>query len=250
MITGELIQTSLQEPDYLDLNRANGRLDQKGRQSPSMLMDDTKSEMNIPVSGKAIDIVRPASTDGTPHPLPPSLIPFTPPCPWTKMCSVKLTKGFEPHSLPSQSTHGPLPRDRRPQSGDWTPLPAAMETLSLDDLKEPSSSSSNGVGSRRHTVSLDKTSTDNPFTKVPARTQTAIERVTQVVSKMGGQIQTHVQDNGGKTIHPSPPLTQHLHNSLPAPLPETRLIHACFTCCANDRCHARRAWLQIHRRRQ
>ena len=47
----------LQEPDYLDLNKANGKLEK----------DDAKSESNVQLS-RAIDIIRPASTDGT-HPL-------------------------------------------------------------------------------------------------------------------------------------------------------------------------------------
>jgi len=38
--------------------------------------------------------------------------------------------------------------------------------------------------------------------KVPQRTQVAIEKVAEIVSKMGGQIRTHVQDNGGS----NPPL--------------------------------------------
>lgn len=66
-----------------------------------------------------------------------------------------------------------------------------MDHLSLESLKEPSPpspSSSNGVTSRRHTVSHEK---------VPARTQAAIEKVSEIVNKMGGQIRTHVQDNGG-----------------------------------------------------
>ena len=47
---------SLQEPDYLDLNKANGKLDEK--------FQDAKSESNTPLH-RPIDIVRPASTDGT-----------------------------------------------------------------------------------------------------------------------------------------------------------------------------------------
>lgn len=66
-----------------------------------------------------------------------------------------------------------------------------MDHLSLESLKEPSSS--NGLTSRRHTVSHEK---------VPARTQAAIEKVTEAVNKMGGQIKTHVQDNGGPLPHP------------------------------------------------
>jgi hypothetical protein len=49
---------SLQEPDYLDLNKANGKLDPK-----STIPDDTKSDSNLSLH-KPIDIVRPASTDG------------------------------------------------------------------------------------------------------------------------------------------------------------------------------------------
>lgn len=52
---------SLQEPDYLDLNKANGKLDVKTSTS-----DDAKSDSNIPFH-RGIDIPRPASTDG---PLP------------------------------------------------------------------------------------------------------------------------------------------------------------------------------------
>jgi len=48
---------TLQEPDYLDLNNANGKLEVK---------DDNKSDSNVQLH-KPIDIVRPASTDG-PHP--------------------------------------------------------------------------------------------------------------------------------------------------------------------------------------
>ena len=47
---------SLQEPDYLDLNKANGKLNKTS---------DAKSESNIPIV-RPIDIVRPASTDGPP----------------------------------------------------------------------------------------------------------------------------------------------------------------------------------------
>jgi hypothetical protein len=66
-----------------------------------------------------------------------------------------------------------------------------MDHLSLESLKEPSHlspSSSNGLTSRRHTVSHEK---------VPARTQAAIEKVSEIVNKMGGQVRTHIQDNGG-----------------------------------------------------
>jgi len=48
----------LQEPDYLDLNKANGKLDER---RPSA--DDVKSESNV-VLHRPIDIIRPASTDG------------------------------------------------------------------------------------------------------------------------------------------------------------------------------------------
>jgi hypothetical protein len=77
-----------------------------------------------------------------------------------------------------------------------------MESLTLDSLNEPapSSSSSNGLGSRRHTVSIHPEDMD-PFTaKVPARTQAAIEKVAEIVNRMGGQVHTHVQDNGGHFI--------------------------------------------------
>ena len=49
----------LQEPDYLDLNKANGKLDER---RPSA--DDAKSESNVPLH-RPIDIIRPASTDGS-----------------------------------------------------------------------------------------------------------------------------------------------------------------------------------------
>lgn len=102
--------------------------------------------------------------------------------------------GYEPRSLPSHSTHSSL--SRRPQSGDWTHLPSSMEDLSLESLKEPPSTSANGLSSRRHTVSVQENF--EPFSsKVPARTQAAIEKVAEIVNKMGGQIRTHVQDNGG-----------------------------------------------------
>jgi hypothetical protein len=44
---------SLQEPDYLDLNKANRKLDKTS---------DARSDSNIPFH-QPIDIVRPASTD-------------------------------------------------------------------------------------------------------------------------------------------------------------------------------------------
>jgi hypothetical protein len=74
-----------------------------------------------------------------------------------------------------------------------------MENLTLDSLKEPSgpSSSSNGLGSRRHTVSIHPDDRDPFIAKVPARTQAAIEKVAEIVNRMGGQVRTHVQDNGG-----------------------------------------------------
>lgn len=50
---------SLQEPDYLDLNKANGKLEVKGTAA-----DDTKSDSNLRLH-KPIDIVRPASSDGS-----------------------------------------------------------------------------------------------------------------------------------------------------------------------------------------
>lgn len=50
---------SLQEPDYLDLNKANGKLAAVAVD----VTDDAKSESNIQLHN-AIDIVRPASTDG------------------------------------------------------------------------------------------------------------------------------------------------------------------------------------------
>jgi hypothetical protein len=86
---------------------------------------------------------------------------------------------------------------RRPQSGDWAHLPSSMEHLSLESLKEPlGPSSSNGptTTARRHTVTLRPQEIEN---KIPARTQAAIEKVAEIVNKMGGQVRTHVQDNGG-----------------------------------------------------
>ena len=83
---------------------------------------------------------------------------------------------------------------RRPQSGDWT---SSMEHLSLESLKEPPALlASNGstTTARRHTVSLRSQEIES---KVPARTQAAIEKVAEIVNKMGGQVRTHVQDNGG-----------------------------------------------------
>jgi hypothetical protein len=109
-----------------------------------------------------------------------------------------LSVGYEPRSLPSHSTHSPLAR--RPQSGDWTHLPSSMESLSLESLKEPPSTSTNGLNSRRHTVSVQDDLEPFP-SKVPLRTQAAIEKVAEIVNKMGGQIRTHIQDNGG----PPPP---------------------------------------------
>src|SRR5437762_7586525 len=119
---------SLQEPDYLDLNKANGKLDEK--------TSDAKSELNVPYH-RPIDIVRPASSDGPHQPEP------------------RLIIGFEPRSLPSHSNHPPMSPLRRPQSGDWTHLPSSMESLSLESLKEPPAPSTyNGSTSamRRHTV--------------------------------------------------------------------------------------------------
>jgi len=50
---------ALQEPDYLDLNKANGKLDPKaGRKD-----DDARSDSNVRLH-KPIDIVRPASAEG------------------------------------------------------------------------------------------------------------------------------------------------------------------------------------------
>lgn len=152
---------ALQEPDYLDLNKANGKLDVKaGRKD-----EDARSDSNVRLH-KPIEIVRPASAEG-----------------------------YDSHSLPSHSNLSSLQSHRRPQSGDWTHLPSSMESLTLDSLKEPSSSSSNGLSSRRHTVHIDQDSINRP--KIPARTQAAIEKVAEIVTKMGGEVRTHVQDNGG-----------------------------------------------------
>src|SRR5271170_1600064 len=114
----------------------------------------------------------------------------------------KLSLGYEPRSLPSHSTHSPVAR--RPQSGDWTHLPSSMESLSLESLKEPPSTSTNGLNSRRHTVSVQDDLEPFP-SKVPARTQAAIEKVAEIVNKMGGQIRTHIQDNGGPPPPPPSP---------------------------------------------
>jgi hypothetical protein len=70
-----------------------------------------------------------------------------------------------------------------------------MENLSLETLKEPSSS--NGLNSRRHTVSIHR---DKEFGKVPPSTQAAIEKVVETVTRMGGEMKTHVKDNGGTSI--------------------------------------------------
>ena len=105
----------------------------------------------------------------------------------------RLTIGFEPRSLPSHSNHQQVPPLRRPQSGDWTHLPS-LEHLSLESLKEPPAPSQSNGSTRRHTVTLQSQEIEN---KVPARTQAAIEKVAEIVNKMGGQIRTHVQDNGG-----------------------------------------------------
>jgi len=92
-----------------------------------------------------------------------------------------------------------------------------MDSLTLDSLKEPSSSSSNALSSRRHTVHIEQDSINRP--KIPARTQAAIEKVAEVVTKMGGEVRTHVQDNGGSIPYlfafslahiPSQPKTLHL----------------------------------------
>jgi len=100
----------------------------------------------------------------------------------------RLIVGFDSHSLPAPSHEPAL--HRRPQSGDWSHLSGGLHTLSLDDLKEPSTS-------RRHTMSIRPDEMDLFTRKVPTRTRAAIEKVVEAVSKMGGQIQTHVQDNGG-----------------------------------------------------
>src|SRR5436305_3031483 len=110
---------------------------------------------------------------------------------------LKFIIGYDSHSLPSESNLSSLPSHRRPQSGDWTHLPPSMESLTLDSMKE-SSSSSNGLSSRRHTVHMPR---DNiPHPKIPAKTQAAIEKVAEIVNKMGGQVRTHVQDNGGTSL--------------------------------------------------
>lgn len=56
---GEQSAMRLQEPDYLDLNKANGKLDER-----RLSADDAKSESNVPLH-RPIDIVRPASTNGS-----------------------------------------------------------------------------------------------------------------------------------------------------------------------------------------
>jgi len=84
-----------------------------------------------------------------------------------------------------------------------------MEHLSLESLKEPPSTSTNGLNSRRHTVSVQENFEPFP-SKVPARTQAAIEKVAEMVNKMGGQIRTHIQDNGGPLSHPSHSLPVHV----------------------------------------
>lgn len=87
-----------------------------------------------------------------------------------------------------------------------------MDHLSLESLKEPSPPS-NGLTSRRHTMSHEK---------VPARTQAAIEKVAEVVNKMGGQVRTHIQDNGGIYIPllPSPKQTN-----------VSKTLHFCVYVC-------------------
>ena len=173
---------SLQEPDYLDLNKANGKL---AAAVAGDVTDDAKSESNI-LLHNAIDIVRPASTDGT--------------------CdsNSRLTLGFEPRSLASRASIPSDPSQRyRPQSGDWSNFSASMDHLSLESLKEPSQGASNGLASsRRHTVSIHQDDIEPFTTKVPARTQAAIEKVAEIINKMGGQLRTHVQDNGGTSSSP------------------------------------------------
>jgi len=51
---------ALQEPDYLDLNKANGKLDGKARRKDA----DAQSDSNVQLH-KPIDIVRPASAEGS-----------------------------------------------------------------------------------------------------------------------------------------------------------------------------------------
>jgi hypothetical protein len=72
-----------------------------------------------------------------------------------------------------------------------------MDHLSLESLKEPSSS--NGLASRRHTVSIHHDDIEPFTTKVPQKNQAAIEKVAEIINKMGGQVRTHVQNNGGTT---------------------------------------------------
>jgi hypothetical protein len=69
-----------------------------------------------------------------------------------------------------------------------------MENLSLDTTKETSSI---GMSSRRHTVSIHHDDNSEPFTNVPPQTQATIEKVAVIVNRMGGKVKTHIQDNGG-----------------------------------------------------
>jgi len=78
-----------------------------------------------------------------------------------------------------------------------------MDSLSFESLKEPQQQQKqNGHSptSRRHTVSQGTTPPpSHPPTfpsHVPAKSQAAIEKVAELVSRLGGQIRTHVQDNG------------------------------------------------------
>jgi len=74
-----------------------------------------------------------------------------------------------------------------------------MDSLSLESLKEPQQQQ-NGLTSRRHTVSQGTTpQPSHPPTfpsHVPAKSQAAIGKVAELISRLGGQIRTHIQDNG------------------------------------------------------
>jgi hypothetical protein len=62
------------------------------------------------------------------------------------------------------------------------------------------------MSTRRYTVSMPQFDRGQFSTKVPHRTRNLIEKLSEAVNKMGGQVRTHVQDNGGKES-PNPQLT-------------------------------------------
>jgi len=101
---------NLQEPDYLDLNKPNGKLDRKNSVS-----DDAKSDSNVQLH-QPIEIVRPASTDG----LLTSIVNYL-----TGICRPRLKIIAHPSTplpdLPTPSS--PIRRLEQPPFAHGLPLP-------------------------------------------------------------------------------------------------------------------------------